>query len=453
MPDDFKEVQRAATEYKRRVAGVFALVDGGKEIKAKLSGSDFCVTKKIDGVMAYAVVLGGKVMMSGTGGRDLSAVPCAKALAEAVKAYGAKSATVAAELYAPSNGARPRVYDVISALADPKKAENLRLAPFDLMELDGEPVKSAHYKETHAKLVSIFKDEAVKPVEMRAASSDGEVEEIFNEWVVEGGAEGIVVRSELPIVWKVKPRHNVDAAVVGFTTGDFGVRDLMFAVRHEDGRYQTFVATGNGLDGELKLSLAEKLSASAVESSFIQTDSRGIAFQMVKPELVFEVSFGDLLSEDSQGKPKFNPLLEFDGKSWKPCGRVPGVAAIFASIERARDDKGVDPADIRVSQLSDICPFAERKSAAALPKSKLLKRRVFKKTSKDKVMLQKFVTWKTNKESDPRFPAYVFHYTDFSSGRKDPLKKDIRVAATESQIDAILEAFLAENVKKGWVEV
>ena len=52
-----------------------------------------------------------------------------------------------------------------------------------------------------------------------------------------------------------------------------------------------------------------------------------------------------------------------------------------------------------------------------------------------------------------RYPAYVFHYTDFSSGRKDPLKKDLRVAATEEQINAIFDAFVAENVKKGWTEV
>ena len=78
---------------------------------------------------------------------------------------------------------------------------------------------------------------------MRTASSEHEVEDIYGEWVVGEGAEGIVVHSELPIVWKVKPRHTVDAAVIGFTVGDNGVRDLMFAVRHEDGKYQTFGVT------------------------------------------------------------------------------------------------------------------------------------------------------------------------------------------------------------------
>ena len=452
MSDMPRDVQKAATDYKRRVAGLFSLVDGGREIRTKLSGDEFCVTRKIDGVMAYAVCRDGEVMMAGTGGRDLSAVPCAKALAAAVKAYGAASATVAAELYAPSEKGRPRVFDVLAALADPKKAESLRLAPFDLVELDGAPF-TAPYKAVHAKLSAIFKDDAVRPVEMRVAADKGEVEEIYGEWVVDGGAEGLVVRSALPVVWKIKPRHTVDAAAIGFTTGDQGVRDLMFAVRHDDGRYQSFSATGNGLDAESRVALAEKLAGMVAESSFVQTDSRGVAFRMVRPELVFEVSFGDLISEDSLGNPKWNPLLEFDGETWKPCGRTPGVASIFTVVERPREDKGVDPADIRLSQLSQICPFAGRKAPPALPKSTLLRRRVFKKTAKDKVMLQKFVTWKTNKEADPRFPAYVFHYTDFSSGRKDPLKKDIRVAATEEQIDAILESFIAENVKKGWAEV
>ena len=447
-----KELQAEAADYKRRVAGLFMLVDG-KNMKTKLSGKEFCVTRKIDGMMAYAVCRKGEAVLIGSGGRDLSSAPCCKALAAAVKAAGIDAATVVAELYATPEKGRPRVYDVVSALADTKKAGNLRLAVFDVVAIDGESFKGVPYKTRYAKLAELFKDDAARPVEMRTVSSEHEVEEIYEEWVVGEGAEGIVVHSELPIVWKVKPRHTVDAAVVGFTVGDNGVRDLMLAVRHEDGKYQTFGASGNGLDDGTRASLQEKLTAEAVESSFVQTDSRGIAFQMVKPTLVYEVSFGDLLSENSLGQIKYNPLLEFDGKAWRPCGRTPGVAALSLVIERLRDDKTVEPADVRLSQLSDICPFAERKAAAELPKSTLLRRKVFKKVAKDKVMLQKFVAWKTNKESDPRYPAYVFHYTDYSSGRKDPLKKDIRVAPTEAQIAAIFDAFLAENVKKGWNEV
>lgn len=31
------------------------------------------------------------------------------------------------------------------------------------------------------------------------------------------------------IVWKVKPRHTIDAAVIGYTMGDRGVRDMMYS--------------------------------------------------------------------------------------------------------------------------------------------------------------------------------------------------------------------------------
>lgn len=34
------------------------------------------------------------------------------------------------------------------------------------------------------------------------------------------------VHSESPMVWKVKPRHTIDAAVIGYTTGVDGIRDV-----------------------------------------------------------------------------------------------------------------------------------------------------------------------------------------------------------------------------------
>ena len=61
--------------------------------------------------------------------------------------------------------------------------------------------------------------------------------------------------------------------------------------------------------------------------------------------------------------------------------------------------------------------------------------------------------WKTNKEETGSYPAYVFHYTDYSASRKESLKRDIRVSSDESQIRKIMDDFIAENIKKGWEEV
>ena len=110
MLEATKDMIRAAIDYKRRVAGTFMLVEP-KNMRARLSGSDFAVTRKIDGVMAYCVYRDGDVAILGSAGRDLSAVPVARDLAAALKAAKAKDAVIAAELYVPNDNGRPRVFD------------------------------------------------------------------------------------------------------------------------------------------------------------------------------------------------------------------------------------------------------------------------------------------------------------------------------------------------------
>ena len=55
-------------------------------------------------------------------------------------------------------------------------------------------------------------------------------------------------------------------------------------------------------------------------------------------------------------------------------------------------------------------------------------------------------------EATGRHPAYVLLHVDYSSGRKDPLKRELRVSSSEEQLRAALAAELAENVKKCWDE-
>lgn len=452
-----QEMRDAAVEYKRKVAGAFMLVEGAK-LKARVGGSDFCVTRKIDGLMRFIVYRDGEAAMFSTGGNDDGVhVPCIDDLVKQLKAAKVKSATLVAELYADVDG-RPRCHDVLEALAG--DTSKLRLAPFDLLELDGEKWKASHYKDTHKKLSSLFKSNMVRPVEMRTAASLDEVQAIYDEWVEGQGAEGLVIHSEMPMVWKVKPRHSIDAAVIGYTMDKNNIRDVLLAVRREDGLYQSFgVVTCASMNEDERVKVEVKVlpDKNKVKSGFIQTDSRGVAFQMVRPCLVLEVSFNELIAESNSGKAKTNPLLEFDAEtqSWCSHGLTNGVVALGMSFERIRFDKNDAPHNIRISQLTDICPFAKGKeiSLADLPKSTVLQRRVFRKVQKEKVMLRKFLLWKTNKEESGVYPAYVFHYTDYSSGREEPLKRDIRVSNNETQITELYESSITENIKKGWEEV
>ena len=68
---------------------------------------------------------------------------------------------------------------------------------------------------------------------------------------------------------------------------------------------------------------------------------------------------------------------------------------------------------------------------------------------------------KENKSSEPKvvkeeskeFPSFVYHYTDYSPDRKDPLKKEIKVSENQKEIEMVLKTELEDNVKKGWEKV
>ena len=451
---DQKNIQ-TAIDYKKNIAVHFVLVEGAK-LKQRVDGQRIAVTRKIDGHLQVVFYEGGKAfMLNASGKQKAESLKCLDVFAAALKKAGVKSAAIAAELYYPAESGRPRCGDVLLALADAQKAGKLCLAPFDIIELDGTPWKPEHYADTHNKLCTIFQDEQVRPVQMRNASSASEVQEIYDEWVVGEGAEGLVVHSEGPIVWKVKPRHTIDAAVIGYTTGDRGVRDLMMAARRPDGLFQMFALGSSGLSDEDRASLANRLGKAHVESQYVLSDSRGIAYQMVKPELVFEISVIELVARGNDDKIKTNPLLRFDAADgWLLEGTVPGVSVLGIAFERERTDKKPTETDIRISQLTDLCPFEEPEGGSEkLEPSTLLERRVFKKVSGDKVMLHKFLLWKTNKEQTGRYPAYIIYHTDFSSGRKDMIKRDMLYSNDEKQIRELLAAEIADNVKKGWEEV
>ena len=443
---------QAAIDYKKNIAGKFMLVEGAL-LKQRLDGQRFAVTRKIDGHLQVLFYDGNKVtMLNSQGNQKAESLKCLDIAAATMKKAGVKQAVIAAELYVPRPDGRPRCGDVLSALAD--NPDQLALAPFDIVELDGEPWKAEHYSDTHNKLCTIFQDEQVKPVSMRNASSLDEVQEIYDEWVVGEGTEGLVVHSESPIVWKVKPRHSIDAAVIGYTTTERGIRDMLFAVRLEDGKYQMFGRGSSGMSDDDRASVAERLAKTHVESQYVLSDSRGIAYQMVQPTLVFEISVTELVPRGNDDKIKMNPLLSYDEKQgWIMEGVTPGVSVLGVAVERERTDKKPTETDVRISQITDIVPFEQVEGATKGEPSTLLERHVYKKVSGAKVMLHKFLLWKTNKEQTGRYPAYIIYHTDYSSGRKELIKRDMLYSNDEKQIRELLAAEIADNVKKGWEEV
>lgn len=450
MCTQFNELAQKAINYKRRIAGNYMLIEPDN-MKFRLHGETYAVTRKIDGLMQLISFENGKAAMAGTGGVIRENMPCLEEFASVLDKKGVKSALIAAELYVPNPDDRPRCYEVNSALGETGDVSCCRLAPFDLLELNGGEV-SGSYQELHQQLTELFSGaEMVAPVELRMAYSKDEVSGIFDEWVTGENAEGLVIHSESPIVWKLKPRHTIDTVIVGYSMEKEDIRNLLVAVREENGLFRIFGKCSSGLNEEKKAYLKEKLIPE--KSNYIHVDEQQFVFQMVKPEIVVEVSVNELLGENFAGTLKKNQLLTLDNGIWESRGNVPGVSALGMKIERFRPDKSSDISDIRCSQLSDLVPFPlSPELPDKLPGSTLLDRRVFRKTSGSKVFIQKFLIWASNK-ADFGYGKYIFFHTDYSSDRKEPLKRDIKIADSVEKVRGFMEKAITENIKKNYIEI
>ena len=449
------DIQQKAIHYKRKVAGSFMAITQ-EDISSKISGDQVYITTKIDGEFNLLHFDGKQSMLVNGSGKIKDDLPLLKSATKLLKDQKIKSLSVACELHLSTQDHRSRVFEVISAIS--KKKDSLTVSPFDIVALDGEDYAENDYQKTIEKLTELFKNnDEINPVYFQSASSSG-VKEIYEEIVANKGAEGLVVRfPDMPIVYKIKPLHTIDASVIGFTEGDEKkVREILIALQNEDDSFVQFGRTGNGLSEDEKADLYKSLSKDIIESSYIEADGRRVAFQMVKPIMVVEISVNEFLTEDTKGIIK-NHLLNYDKKNgYSFSASINGVSLIHPVFKRIRDDKQVNNHDVRFSQVTDIVYLEHtgKGKTKALPESEIIFREVYTKASKGNTNVQKFIAWKTNKEkSDDGYPAFVMNYTNFSPTRKDPLKKDVRISNSKKQIMELVNGFMENNIKKGWEKI
>jgi ATP-dependent DNA ligase len=457
-----KSILDLSASYKKDVAKKFIAI-APEQIDERLAGSVFYVSRKYDGELALLFWDGRECSAVNTGGKEHFGLPCVDEAGRLLKAAKFKSAVLAAELYKSEEQGRTRVSDMLSAIAKKALHVELRLAVFDIVSINGEQYKSASYQETFDTLKNICgKSGIVHPVRCETVHSKEKVKELFAKWVDEEGGEGLVIRSELPMVYKVKNRHTLDAVVAGFSegTGSTGemVRTFLLALMHDDGSYQVIgKCPAAAIDEAARKSLCEKLLKMKIKSNYTEIDSNNVAFHIIKPEIVAEVSFSDLIFENHDG-PVFNPRLEFADNEFRRTRSVHGVHILSPVFVRFREDKKAVAQDVRYSQLNDLIssPYEDGgKQTGDLAKSKLLQREVYKKTQGGKLMVQKFLVWKTNKDgaSGADYPAYVLSYTNYSSDRAEALQNEVRVSDSKKQIMELYAAFVEKNIKKGWEKV
>ncbi|MFK7766766.1 MAG: hypothetical protein AB8B55_06055 [Mariniblastus sp.] len=449
--------------YKRQVASrLFPLAKD--DVSRKIPDAEYHISRKIDGEFSVLIYRDGHLLTLNPGGTVRTGLPWQDEAKKLLDDSNISSAIIAGELYVTNDeDRRPRVHDVVSVARQPKSdadLQRIRFAVFDIIAIDGENLETG-YGETWKKIESTFgSGTAIHPVETVVLKGHGEVKRHFEKWVEGEGAEGVVVRSDSAGSFKVKPRHNIDALVIGFTESTEDrqgmLHDLLLGVVRADGSIHALCRVGGGFSEENRREMLSDLQDMVVESEYAEVNGDHVAYQMVKPEWVIEISCLDMIAQNTRGGAVNRMVLNWNATDnrYEVVRRLPMVSVISPQFIRIREDKQFNPTDVRISQVTDLIPVAMTDIDASemkMAQCSVQEREVYTKVLKGETMVRKFVRWKTNKESESGdFPAFVVHYTDFSPNRKTPLNREVRVSNSEEQIKELYEELKRDNIKKGW---
>lgn len=423
----------------------------------------YVATRKYDGEFAMVLFDGEKIISVNPGGTVRIGLPCYDEAEKQLKKAKVRSCILGGELYVMDDTSKShRVQHVVGILRTPSskaRLEKIGLAIFDIIELEDEPV------EATAKVFELLKKwfgkgKLAHVVEHKPADKVDTIMEMFTEWVIGEGAEGVVVRHDKTAWYKIKVRHNLDAAIIGFSEGTDDrkgmLHDLLVAVMRDDGTFHELGRVGGGFTDDDRRSIADEMRKRVVPSDYVAVNNDYVAYEMISPGPVIEISCLDLIAESTRGGPVKRMVLDWDGKRYSALIRMPLVSVISPQFIRMRDDKDANVEDVNIRQVNDLVevPDVDKPAhAGEAPPSELLERTVYTKVMRGNKMVRKLLMWKTNKEDRNDFPGYVVYLTDFSPNRQNPLERDIKISNTEKGAREWFKRLAEKNFVSGWEKV
>ncbi len=452
-----------AQDYKRRISGLMYPIEPSY-IDEKIPNMEgYAVTRKMDGEFSMLFFDGKETISVNPGGTMRAGLPAFAELTKHLKDAKIKSACLAAELHLKTDK-RERIHDVIRIARNPKSPQDLnklQISVFDILELNGDEFTES--VKTLNTLDDLIQDgNLVGPVEYETTDNRKDIKSAVEKWVTEGGSEGVVVRNEQTGWFKIKPSHTIDVAVLGFSDSPGERRgllhDIFVGLVRKDGTYHTMAKIGGGFSDDDRTGLFKKLKKRVVASDYIEVNSSHLAYEMVVPELVVEMKCLDMISENSRGGQINRMVLAWNEgeQKYSAVRRMPLVSIISPQFKRLREDKSVSKTETSVKQVSslvDIPDIGKKVADLELPQSEVLRREVLTKTIGSKMMVRKLLLWKTNKEITKEYPAYIVYYTDFSTGRKEPLNTELYPANTKPEAEVKYKEVFKNANKQGWERV
>lgn len=446
--------------YKRQVAKRYRVVE--PEAAERLLGSTerFWISTKLDGELWFLVKRGSETALCAYNGRVLRGTSLTR---EAERILSdAPDVILAGELVATpkAENGRARVHHVATALREAELEPTLSFHAFDLIDDDGADALLVDYGSRLSRMRELLAGGGRVRVVETSVGDAQDVVRLFREWVVSDRFEGLVVRSERGLTYKVKSTLTLDAVIIAYgerITGDVRqVRELNVALLRDDGAWQLLGAVGNGFSERDREQWHERLSPKEVPSRFRLANREGTLCKFVEPSIVIEVRCSDLLAADSWDAPIRRMSLRYSAdEGWEPVAETPTAVMIHPIFVRERADKQATTDDAGMSQItrytllepSAVEAPAEQRSA------EVVRRAVFTKTTKGNVAVRKYAIIETHKSADRDYPPFVVYFTDYSPARKEPLQTTLRTASTIARAEAHVVDWLEENIKRGWSEV
>lgn len=452
-------LEKRLRNYKRQVAKRYRVVEP-EQIERLLGTGPFFISTKLDGELWFLVKREGEVALCAYNGRVLRGTALVRE-AEA-RLAGVSDIVIAGELIAEtSDGGRARVYHTGTALGDGELEGTLRFSAFDLVDDDGGEALLTDYAERLKRLRDLLGDGERVQVVQTEEGETADVVRLYREWVVSDRYEGLVVRSDRGLTYKIKSTLTLDAVVIAYgerITGDVHqVREMSVALVRDDGTYQLLGAVGNGFSEQDRAAWHARLSKLEVPSRFRLANREGTLSKFVRPEIVVEIRCSDLLATDSWDAPIRRMSLRLDPEQgWEPVMETPTAVMIHPIFLRERTDKKVDAENIGMTQVTSYVPLgveSEKAARSEVKPAEIVRRGVFSKETKGVVSVRKYAIIDTHKGEDRSYPPFVVYFTDYSPGRKTPLDTSLRSAAMLESATKQVEAWLLDNIKRGWSEV
>lgn len=453
-----KELATMVMRYKRNVASRYRAL--APDEVGRLYDQEMMISPKIDGETWFLILDGDRVALANPRGRVLSgSIPVLDEARRALERAD-RRLVFPGELFALRRGGRPRHGDLASAIAA-GEVERIGFTAFDLIDAEHPDDGSlTAYRERLAIMEEVLAGgKRLRAIATTEGKTAADVTAMYEEVVATEKAEGLVVRVPGRI-FKVKPVMHVDVVALGYTLrGDDPdmLRSILLGLVRDDGKFQVIGSCGNMGSEDDRRTLKTRLADLDVPSSYRHASSDGALYQFIRPEVALEIKVNDIQAESSDGTavPRMVIALEEDG--YHAVRKLPGVSLLAPILTRVRDDKTVGVDDTGTSQVTDRVMLVDADTTAEaveLPYSELVRREVFTKVTKEKMAVRKLLIWKTNKEDvDPRYAAYVVHWTDYSPSRKTPLQRTVRLAPSLDDAQAIGDEMALDGQKRGWERV